>query len=108
MKQPEKTWAKFKEGQLEARRSALTPMIALAHRITPHSTKASCDGRSSSHPVSLHHKRETKCRSGLDHKGYEPCLPQQSTTNLILILSLTGDKRAVPGSPHSWSLGWEC
>lgn len=85
MKQPKKIQGEFRAGQLEA----LTLMIAQAHQIIPRSVKTSHDGqvegRSLSHPVLLHHRREIKCRSGLDLKSYKPCLPKQLMTNLMLI-----------------------
>lgn len=85
MKQPEKIWGEFGAGQLEA----LTLMKVLAHQIIPHSVKTSCDGqmggRHFSHPRLLHHRREIKCRSGLDLKSYKPCLPKQLMTTLMLI-----------------------
>lgn len=78
MKQPQKTQGEFRAGQLEA----LTQMIAVAHQIIPHSIKISHDGRMGgrnlSHPVLLHHRREIKCRSGLDLKSYKPLM-----TNLM-------------------------
>lgn len=75
----------FRADQLEA----LTLMTAQAHQIISHSVKISRDGqvggRSLSHPVLLHCRREIKCRSSLGLKSYKPCLLKQLMTNLMLI-----------------------